>query len=220
MAGTLTDDEEFQATTFHVIDFETTTPRGYPQEPIEVAVISLRLGSGQLAETGRFTELMRPPPHAPVTAFDTGQTGISPQMVAGCPPAGEVLARLDGLLGPAQPALLVAHNAPVEAGVLYTYRAQCPNLAVTHLIDTVRLARTVHPDLPSHGLDALMQALGIPCPADRHRAMADVQITVNLFRLLLHAGIEAGLWDTLRKVRKTAGYEPKAAKPVQETLFT
>jgi DNA polymerase III epsilon subunit-like protein len=220
MAGTLTDDDQFQATTFHVIDFETTTPRGYPPEPIEVAVISLRLQSRQLAETTRFTGLMQPPPHAPVTAFDTGQTGITPQMLAGCPPAGEILARLDTLLGPAQPALLVAHHAPVEAGVLYAYRAWCPYLAVTHLIDTVRLARAVHPDLPSHGLDALMQALGIPRPADRHRAMADVQVTADLFRLLLHAGAEAGLWDTLRKVRKTAGYEPKAAKPVQETLFT
>jgi hypothetical protein len=38
MAGMLTDDEQFQATTFHVIDFETTTPRGYRPEPIEVAV--------------------------------------------------------------------------------------------------------------------------------------------------------------------------------------
>jgi DNA polymerase III epsilon subunit-like protein len=219
MAGSLIDDANFQATTFHVIDFETTTPRGYPAEPIEVAMVSLRLRSGRLTETAQFTELMRPPPHAPVTALDTDQTGITKQMVAGCQSASVILARLDQILDAGQPELLVAHNAPTEAGVLYNYRDSCPRLATTHLLDTVRLARAVLPDLPSHGLDTLMSTLGIPRPADRHRAMADVQITAELFRLLLRAGTDAGLWTTLRQIRKTAGYEAKASRPVQETLF-
>jgi DNA polymerase-3 subunit epsilon len=219
MAGMLTDDEQFQATTFHVIDFETTTPRGYRPEPIEVAVISLRVQAGQLTETARFTGLMRPPPHAPVTPFDIDQTGITPQMVADQPPAAEVLAQLDALLAPSAPSLLVAHHAPVEGGVLYDYREHCPHLSLTHLLDTVRLARTVHPDLPSHGLDALMNALAIPRPADRHRAMADVQVTVQLFRRLLHDGTQQGQWATLQHLRKKAGYDAKAAMPHQEALF-
>lgn len=219
MAGTLTDDELFAMTTFHVIDFETTTPRGYRPEPIEVAVISVRTSGAQLTETARFTALMRPPGHAPVTPFDTAQTGITPHMVATRPPAPEVLAQLDGLLSAAQPSLLVAHHAPAEASVLYDYRQHCPHLAATHLLDTVRLARAVYPGLRSHGLDALMSALDIPRPPDRHRALADVQVTVQLFQLLAVAGTEAGLWSTLRQLRKTAGYEAKAAMPRQEALF-
>src|SRR5258707_2960253 len=156
MADRLTDDEQFRATTFHVIDFETTTPRGYSPEPIEVAVISLRAHDGQLVEGPRFTQLMRPPPHAPVTPFDIDQTGITPAMVADKAPAAEVLGKLDAFIASPDAALLVAHHAPVEAGVLYAYREHCSGLARTGLLDTVRLARAVYPDLPSHGLDALM----------------------------------------------------------------
>jgi DNA polymerase III epsilon subunit-like protein len=218
MAGVLTD-QQFQATTFHVIDFEGTTPRGYRPEPIEVAIISLRVQSGLFIETARFAELMKPPPHAPITPFDTGQTGITPQMVANRPSAAEVMAKFDALLTPAAPALLVAHHASVEAGFLHDYRDHCPNLAATHLLDTVRLAKAVYPGLPSYGLDALMTALTIPRPAGRHRAMPDAEVTVELLRRLLGDGARAGLWATLHQVRKVAGLEPKGAWPHQETLF-
>ena len=44
--GSLTEDPAFLATTFVVIDFETTTPAGYPAQPIEVAALALRYGEG------------------------------------------------------------------------------------------------------------------------------------------------------------------------------
>jgi Exonuclease len=91
----LTSDEEFRATTFVVIDFESTTPAGHRTEPTEVAAIQLRVRDTRLIEIGRFCALMKPPEHAPVTRFDTKQTGITPWMVAHQPPASEVLADLD-----------------------------------------------------------------------------------------------------------------------------
>lgn len=220
MAGTLAEDPQFQAMTFHVIDFETTTPAGHRPEPIEVAVITLRPRDGQLAEEARHTALMKPPPHAPVTRFDTGQTGITPQMVDGQPPAAEVLARLDTALRSTGPALLVAHHAPVEGSLLYDYREHCPGLARTHLLDTIRLARAVYPGLPSYGLDALMAALGIPQPADRHRALADTEVTAVLFHRLLADAAARNQWASLRDLRKAGGYDAKAAAPSQLTLFT
>lgn len=220
MARTLADDPQFQSMTFHVIDFESTTPAGRRPEPIEVAVISLRTRDGQLTETARHTALMKPPPHAPVTRFDTDQTGITPQMTDSQPPAAEVLAKLDAALRPAQPAYLVAHHAPVEGSILYDYRDHCPHLAVTHLLDTVRLARAVHPGLPSYGLDALMTALDVPRPADRHRALPDTEVTAELFRRLLHTATAKGLWTSLRDIRKAGGYDAKAAAPSQLSLFS
>ncbi len=65
----LTDDGDFRATCFLVIDFETTTPTGHRPEPVDVAMLALRLRAGRLVETSRFTALMRPPVHAPVTRF-------------------------------------------------------------------------------------------------------------------------------------------------------
>ncbi len=64
-----------------------------------------------------------------------------------------------------------------------------------------------------------MTTLDIPRPADRHRALADVQVTVQIFKHLIVEGTQAGLWSTLWQLRKAAGYQAKAAIPVQEALF-
>ncbi len=109
-------DPEYLATTFVVIDFEATTPKGARPEPIEVAALATRdTGGTGLTETARFCELIHPPAHAPITPRDTAENGIRPADVADARPAGAVLADLDQL-APAPPCLLVAHNAHVEAG--------------------------------------------------------------------------------------------------------
>lgn len=161
---------------------------------------------------------MHPPQHAPLTRFDTEQTGITPAMLAGQPDATTVLAKLDARLDQ-PPYLLVAHNAPTEAGILYDYRTHCPRLASTDFLDTVRLARHAYPDLPSHRLDVLIHHLGIAWPADRHRAMPDVEVTAEVFRRVLEHGAASGRWRTLRQLRSDGGYPAKGGKPEQEALF-
>ncbi|MGH3811027.1 MAG: 3'-5' exonuclease [Pseudonocardiaceae bacterium] len=216
--GDLTSDDDFRATTFVVIDFESTTPVGHRPEPIDVATIQLRVRDGQLVETGRFSALIRPPEHAPITRFDTEQTGITPQMVAHQPLAVDVLATLDAGLGQ-PPYLLVAHHAPTEAGILHDYRDSCPRLADTDFLDTVRLARGAYPDLPSHRLDVLMIHLQIPRPINRHRALPDTTITAQLFTRLLTDGARTHRWGTLRQLRQIGGYRARASLPRQEALF-
>jgi hypothetical protein len=91
----LMNDPAYNATTFIVIDFEATTPKGYRPEPIEVAALAIRdLGDG-LADTGRFAELIQPPPHAPITHRDTAENGLGPADVIDARLAGPVLADLD-----------------------------------------------------------------------------------------------------------------------------
>ena len=217
--GSLSQDPDFQATTFVVIDFETTTPPGARPEPIDVAALWLHAPDGILTRTGRrFQALIAPPAHAPVSASDTYQTGITPVMVAGQPAAPQILAHLDGELD-TRPALLVAHNAPTEAGILYDYRDACPRLAMTWFLDTVKLARVTYPELASHSLDALLLHLQIPVPAGRHRAMPDVEVTATLFTRILADGMGCGTWRTLADLRRAGSYQPKATKPVQEALF-
>jgi len=217
--GSLNQDPDFQATTFVVIDFETTTPPGARPEPIDVAAVWLHAPDGMLARTGRrFQALIRPPTHAPVSASDIHQTGITPAMVAGQPAAPQVLARLDGELDNG-PALLIAHNAPTEAGILYDYRDVCPRLTMTWFLDTVKLARAIYPELASHSLDTLLFHLQIPVPAGRHRAMPDVEVTATLFTRILADGTASGKWQTLADLRRIGGYQPKATRPVQEALF-
>ena len=214
----LTDDDEFRATCFVVIDFEGTTPTGHRPEPIDVAALALRLQDGRLTETARFTALMTPPEHAPLTRFDTEQTGITAAMLGGQPDAATVLAGLDARLDD-PPYLLVAHNAPTEAGILFDYRTACPRLAATDFLDTLRLARVAYPELPSHRLDMLLHHFQIPMPVDLHRAMPDVEVTAEVFRRIVDQGAANGRWRTLRQLRADGGFPAKGGKPEQDALF-
>lgn len=53
--GALTADcPQFREITFVIIDFEGTTPRGYPPQPIEVAALALSFrAAGAWERTGR-----------------------------------------------------------------------------------------------------------------------------------------------------------------------
>jgi DNA polymerase III subunit epsilon len=215
----LTQDLAFTATTFIVIDFETTTPAGYRPEPIEVAAVWLTVRDGILARDDRsFQALICPPAHAPVTSLDAHQTGITAMMTASQPDARHVLARLNADASNDH-VLLVAHHAPTEAGLLYDYRSACPHLAATGFLDTVRLARAAYPQLTSHSLDNLLSHLAIPAPRGRHRALPDTQATASLFIRILTDGPAEGSWRTLADLRRTAGYQARAALPIQEALF-
>ena len=212
-------DPDLAATTFVVIDFEATTPTGARPEPIDVAAIQIRRTAGTWVEVGRFASLMCPPPHAPITPFDTAQTGITPAMVADALPAAVVLADLDTRLRDDTPHLLVAHNAHTEAGLIHDHRCSCIRLARVDLLDTVRMARAVYPQLGSHTLDTLIHHLGLRIPPGRHRALPDVEITVAVFTRLLADADTAGLWPTLAALRRAAGITAKANRPQQDSLF-
>lgn len=136
-------------------------------------------------------------------------------MLVDQPCAEEVLAALDRRFT-AGPYVLVAHHSPAEAKILSAYREHCPNLARIDLIDTVRLARHTYPEPPKHGLDDLLRHLRIPTPPNRHRAMADVQLTTELF---IRMATDSD-WADLRQLRELAGYAAEAAQPVEDALFS
>ena len=92
------DDPQLRRTTFIVIDFEGTTPRGHSPEPTEVAAVGLRRTPSGRRRTASFSALMRLPEHAPLTPAGTAQTGITARMLADRPAAGPVLAALDARL--------------------------------------------------------------------------------------------------------------------------
>lgn len=62
----------------------------------------------------------------------------------------------------------------------------------------------------------MLRHLRIPAPVNRHRAMADVQVTVELF---IRMATDAD-WVDLRQLRALAGYPARAAQPEQAALFS
>ncbi|MFE7588153.1 exonuclease domain-containing protein, partial [Kitasatospora sp. NPDC057512] len=151
-------------------------------------------------------ELMRDPRFADTTLVVIDFEGLTPAgrpaepievaaLLATAPPAAQVMAGLDAHLS-APPYRLVAHHAHTEAGLIAHQAEHCPVLAATPLLDTIGLAKAVLPHLGSYRLDNLLGHYGIPRPADRHRAMPDVQVTAKILELLLAEGCAPRRWRT------------------------
>ncbi|MEU9396119.1 3'-5' exonuclease [Streptomyces sp. NPDC048324] len=215
----LAEDPAFRETHFVVLDFEGTTPKGAPPEPIEVAALGLKheAGHGPVRSGFSFQALIRPPTHAPVLPFAVKQTGITPADVSGASPAATVLRALDEEL-PERPVLLVAHHAPVEGNIIYAYREACPRLAYTRIVDTRLLAKHVVSDLPAYDLDALLAHYGIPQPPHRHRAMDDVSVTASLFRTLLTEAARTHVITSLADLVRVSSRRLRAGEPTQLEL--
>lgn len=187
-----------------VIDFEALTPKGRPMEPIEVAALALRRTGGHWREQASFSALIRPPADVPVTDRCTSLTGITAAMLRPARSAPDVLGELDRRLTQ-PPYRLVAHNAATEASLIRGQAVHCPRLAAIPLIDTLAMARILLPHLATHKLDAVVEHYKIPPEQDRHRAMADVKLTAQIFTRLLADGARIGRWQDLSSLERAAG---------------
>lgn len=195
--------------TLVVIDFVCTRPSRAPAEPIKAAVQTIRVRDGALRREWAREGLIRPPAHAIPTRVDARQTGITPSMLASRSPASQVLAELDGRFG-LGPLLLVAHDAPATAGLLFERRELCPRLAGTDLLDMLRLARNRYPELPHHTLGEVANHFGLPVPHNLHRAMPNVQLAVEVLLALIDRELR---WPSLRALRAVAGHRAHARHP-------
>ncbi|MFE9968673.1 PolC-type DNA polymerase III [Streptomyces sp. NPDC005525] len=217
--GGLTEDPAFLATTFVVIDFETTTPAGYPAQPIEVAALAIRYEEGEWMTVGRSASLIRPPAFAPVTPADTAQTGLTPEQLRQAPTPAEALGVLDRRFTAGNRYLLVAQHAATEANVIHNQREHCPALAHVDFLDTIPFAKHIFPGLPNYKLDTLLAHFSIKQPTDRHRAYADVDVTAQVFFRLVSAADENAQLGDLAALVKSAGRTAKCNMPVQGGLF-
>jgi DNA polymerase III epsilon subunit-like protein len=146
-----------------------------PPGLVELALVAI--DAGAVGEPASW--LIRPA--GSITWQATRVHGITNHDVADRPRIAEIAAdirtRLDGVV-------LVAHNAPVDVGVLCR---ELPGWEPAAVIDTLRLARQRHPDQPSHKLGALVAAFdlaeGLPPDLTPHRATYDALVTA---RLLVH----------------------------------
>jgi DNA polymerase III epsilon subunit family exonuclease len=187
-----------QGEAFHLIDTETTGLRALSDRVIELATVTVR--DGRIVD--RFETLIDPdvaiPPHI------TSLTGISAPMLDGAPAPTEAyrrwLAYLERL-----PGHFVAHNVRFDWDFL---RAEFARASLTWPFSkgtcTVRLARYCLPQLRKHGLESLIRHFGIRV-SDRHRALADVEATAEVFV------------QCLALLRERAGTAPR---PVPETPST
>jgi ATP-dependent DNA helicase DinG len=159
--------------TYVAIDVETTGLDAGKDDIIEVAAITFR-GADILDE---FSSLINPRQNIP--PFITKLTGITQAMVDDAPSMFTLRSRLRSVFGDH---VLIGHNVEFDLGFLREERLGLGN----HRLDTVTLATILFPDAGRFGLESLARYLRLPIPTGEqtHRALADAELTIELFLAL------------------------------------
>jgi ATP-dependent DNA helicase DinG len=105
-------------------------------------------------------------------------TGIKPELLVGAPLFETIAKKLQQFLGDYP---IVGHSIPFDAGFLRRWGLARSN----PLVDTFELATVMLPSLTSYNLGQVAESLGIEVPIDRHRAMVDTVLAMDVF-LALH----------------------------------
>ncbi len=155
------------------LDLEGSGAQDRDDEAIlEIAVIPILGGSPSLPDA--YSTLINPGRTIPKRPWISSD--LTNDVLAGAPHLAEVspelTARLNGKV-------IVGHNVGVDWRLLHR---RCPGIQPQALIDTLRLARHVHPGSKGNGLNVLL---------DRHH------LTAALTALLSASGPHRALWDAI-----------------------
>lgn len=144
------------------------------QEIIELAVVS----SHQNTILDMSSWLIRPV--APVTEQATQLHGITNQDLESSSTTEEVRGEVLEALGKG---IVVGHNVSVDTRLIRKQFGEWGPLAI---IDTIKLAKYVCPNLRSYSLDEMIKEFSLDNSAsERHRAVGDARVTAQLFNILM-----------------------------------
>ena len=156
-----------------VLDFETTglsPDRG--DRATEIGAVVLQRGE----VVDRFQSLMNAGVGIP--AFVQSLTGITNRMIADAPPAEQVMRAFAEFAGDMP---LVAHNASFDKRFLDTELRRVGIRRRGRFACSMRVARRIYPDARNHKLNTLARYMGLDWSGRHHRAMADVEMTTQLW---------------------------------------
>ncbi len=179
-------------TEFVVFDVETTGLSVTDGDRI-IEIAAARLREGKIID--RFTTFVDPLRALNPEAMKTNH--ITEKMILGAPKAVDVLPRFVEFVGSTA---VVAHNASFDVKFV-SYELSLYGRRMredTPVIDTLKMARALLPQLTSFRLDHLANSLGVRVK-ETHRAMADVELLAEVFQKLLYMTEDHNLRD-LREI--------------------
>ncbi len=123
-------------------------------------------------------------PGCPIPAESTRITSITDEMVAGAPGFDIIGKEFIEFCG--SNAILIAHNNDKFDKIFLETESLRADLQLPswRYVDTLKWSRKYRPDLPSHALQALRDAYGIPLN-QAHRAMDDVMTLYKIFSVMI-----------------------------------
>ena len=160
--------------TFVVFDTETTGFYAGSDQMIEIGAVKIQ--NGKIID--RFDELIDP--HRPLPKKITELTFITDEMVTGKDNEENVTRRFLEWAGDLP---MVAHNAKFDISFM---KAACQKYDFGEfkrcVLDTMSIARMLHPEWPNHKLQTLTKRLDVPWDEDKHhRADYDAEGTALAF---------------------------------------
>ncbi|NHM29831.1 PolC-type DNA polymerase III [Neobacillus terrae] len=170
--------------TYVVFDVETTGLSAVYDTIIELAAVKIH--DGEIID--RFESFANP--HHRLSATTINLTGITDDMVQNAPEIGDVLKRFHEW---AADSILVAHNATFDMGFLNVgYKKIGMEKAPNPVIDTLELARFLHPEMKNHRLNTLAKKFDVEL-TQHHRAIYDAEATGYLLLKMLKDALEKGI---------------------------
>lgn len=173
-------------------DIETTGLDPIENEIIEIGALKVR--DGRVAE--RFMEFIRP--LSSISPMITSLTGITDEMVAGARSRSQVVGDFLEFCGDD---VLIGHNVIFDYSFVKCSAVKDGLTFEKMGIDTLKIAKKVHPDMESKSLGSLCDHYQIENKA-AHRAYHDALATAKLYQTLAHYFEEA---------------DPRLFKPIQLT---
>ena len=161
---------------YAIVDIETTGGAAAKSDRITEVAVALHDGT-RVIDT--FESLVNPERSIPY--YITQHTGITDDMVANAPKFYEIAKKIVEIT---EGAIFVAHNVRFDYGFITEEFRRLGYSYSRRQLDTVKMARQAFPGLKSYALGNLIKHFNIDVSA-RHRAMADVMATVDVFERIL-----------------------------------
>ena len=193
--------------TFVAFDLETTGLFSNKDEIVEIGAVKFTVyddnGIIRPKKISEFQTLVKPPMMIPDEA--TRVNHLTNAMVENAPDINTSLKKFTVFCG--QSAILVAHNADFDAGFLHVAYTKHPQLLPGNpIVDSLRVARSILPELKSHKLGDLAHMfqrikgqIKLAINNDEmHRAVYDCEMLMEVFVALLRRRIRKEDWDISR----------------------
>lgn len=161
-----------------VFDTETTGLSTGKDRVVELAAV--RISAGRIVDDREFGQLVNPGVPIPDAAFRVHQ--ISDSDVSGAPAFDAAFSSFSEWAGPS---LFVGYSLHFDLAVLEAEHARNGMLwSAPRFLDVQQLVQALNPELPDWSLETVAAWCGVEIE-NRHRALADAEITARVFLKLI-----------------------------------
>ena len=175
---------------YRFVAFDVETPNCHNDRMSAIGVVVVEHGE----ITKRIYTLVDPETH--FDWFNVNLTGITPEMVEGKPSFRQLWEFLQPYF---DDAILIAHNAPFDMGVLNcclrAYGIEWKPYA--HYACTCKMGRVVYPGLENHKLNTMCAHVGIEL--DHHNAGSDAEACARLLLDYMDKGLDVSQFIRTKK---------------------